>query len=102
MIGSLVLSEIIKQGTQGGFRRAVRVAIGPCEGWFLDIAKCRLEDGKEPFLSEFFPFAFESLRTKGLNLRDVINSEVQICKPSWCLETLVAEPGMMMFFAGFK
>lgn len=105
-IGSLVLSEIVKQNGQRQFRQDVTDAIGPATGWFLDITKCRLADGSEPYVSTFYPFGYESLRNKGWNLKAIINAEINAeinaCTPGWCLEPLTFEPSMHMFLARFR
>ncbi len=100
-IGSLVLSEIVKQNGHRHFRSDVTAAIGPAEGWFLDITRCRQADASEPYLSDFYPFGYESLRSTGWDLRAVINAEIEACTPQWCLDLLTSEPSMHMFFARF-
>jgi hypothetical protein len=100
-IGSLVLSEIVKQKDHRQFRPDVAGIIGPATGLFLDIAVCTMSDGSARYLSDFYPFGFESLRNKGWNMRATINAEISGCNPGWCLDKLSSEPGMMMFFAQF-
>jgi len=73
-IGSLVLSEIVKQNGHRQFRADLTGAIGPAIVWFLDIAKCTLPDGATQYLSDFYQFGYESLRNKGWNMRSTINA----------------------------
>lgn len=101
-LGSLVLSEVVKQGAQRTFRSSMTQAIGPAEGLFLDITNCRLPDGTEPYLSDVFGFGFFNFTREGLKVKDVVNNEMNSCPNCQCMIPLGSEPKMNYYFTKFK
>ncbi len=101
-LGSLVLSEIVKQGNHRSFRTSMVERVGPTDGLFLDITKCRMPDGDEPFLSDVFGFGFYNPNREGLKLRDVINAELDDAEPCYCKLPLTREPSMNFFLPRFR
>lgn len=101
-IGSMILSEIIKQNDHRSFRPLMTRLIGPSEGMFLDITRFRLDDGTEDFVSNMFPFGYENLKQSNVFVKDVINAEMDDCNPCYCKYRLPLEPSMNMFFAKFE
>jgi hypothetical protein len=101
-LGSMVLSEIVKQGTYQRFRATMTKSIGPTEGLFLDITNCRMPDGSEPFLSNVFGFGFFNLTREGLKVKDLINHEMDSCQPCYCKLRLHSEPKLNFYLPKFK
>ena len=102
VIGSFLLSEIVKQPEYRKFQKVLKEAVGPTVGRFLDITKCRLEDGSEPFLSDVYRFGFENLKKSEVPLKEVINNEMATCGHSHCMYSLPYEPSINMFLPDLK
>lgn len=100
-VGSMVLSEIRKHPGYRSFRSNVKTAIGPCDGYFLDISLCTLEKGQE-FLDKLYGFGYLPLSRAEWRLAQTMNAEIDACSPAWLLERQAKEPGMHVFFPSFK
>ncbi|MDI9636909.1 hypothetical protein QPK87_32195 [Kamptonema cortianum] len=102
VLGSFILSELVKQGTHQGFNTSFKNQIGRCKGLFLDIPKCRLADGTEPFLSEVFKLGFWNFTRHDVQLKDIINAEMNSCQGCYCLNQLTSEPKLNFYFPKFE
>ena len=101
-IGSMVLSEIVKQSGYRSFRTDMTQTIGPADGLFLDITNCRMADGTEPYLSNVFSFGFFNFTREGLRVKGTINAEMNACQPCYCKLPMPYEPKMNFYFPRFR
>jgi hypothetical protein len=102
VVGSFLLSELVKQPNHKSFRSIITKAVGPTSGIILDVTKCRLEDGNNEFISKMFGFNFDNLKGMGIQLKDIVNQEMNSCGNSCCRRPIVFEPSLNMFRPDFR